>query len=258
MSQSFQADDANLPEPPLGEPPVAISEQSAEPREDDARARLLAAAGPVFARQGFDRATIREICGEAGVNIASVGYYFGDKLGLYREVFRSIRKQCHETYQLTDTVALSPRQELYELVRHLLSRMFARDDTGWESQLMMREMDNPTDVFTEMVEESFRPPFDRLVSVIAALSPPQTQAHELEQLALSVVGQIVYYRVGSGVVRQLIPADRLQERFTLETLARHIAGVTVAAAEGGLAVTRAAQFEDSVPSRTTSDAHHSV
>lgn len=216
-------------------PSVAI------PKEDDVRARLLAAAGPVFAKHGFDRATVREICGQAGVNIASVGYYFGDKFGLYREVFRMIRGQCHDDSPGTPTDAAGreltdPREHIYVLIYHLLSRMLARDDSGWESQLMMREMNHPTAVFAEMVEESFRPHFERMLKMIAALSPAETPVHSLEQLALSVVGQCLYYRVGSGVVKRLIPAERLAAEFTVQSLARHIAAVTIAAAEGGLAM----------------------
>jgi len=220
------------------EKPTGIA---AVPKEDDARARLLAAAGPVFAKHGFDRATVREICGNAGVNIASVGYYFGDKFGLYREVFRMIRGQCHDEVPDSPTDAAGhaitdPRQQIYGLIYHLLSRMLARDDSGWESQLMMREMNHPTAVFAEMVEESFRPHFERMLKMIAALSPPETPVHSLEQLALSVVGQCLYYRVGSGVVKRLIPAERLAADFTVQSLAQHIAAVTIAAAEGGLAM----------------------
>lgn len=224
-----------------GKAPEKPGVNSAAPREDDARARLLAAAGPVFAKHGFDRATVREICGKAGVNIASVGYYFGDKFGLYREVFRMIRGQCHDDVpdSLTDVDGreiTDPRQHLYTLIYHLLSRMLARDDSGWESQLMMREMNHPTAVFAEMVEESFRPHFERMMTTIAALSPVDTPVYVLEQLALSVVGQCLYYRVGSGVVKRLISPERLAADFTVQSLARHIASVTIAAAEGGLAM----------------------
>ena len=52
---------------------------------DDTRQRILAAAGPIFATEGYERATVRDICDAAGVNLASVNYYFGEKERLYIE-----------------------------------------------------------------------------------------------------------------------------------------------------------------------------
>src|SRR5438445_3526019 len=59
-----------------------------EPEPDDARTKLLRAAVHVFAERGYEGATVREICREAGVNVALVNYHFGDKLELYVEVIR--------------------------------------------------------------------------------------------------------------------------------------------------------------------------
>lgn len=195
---------------------------------------MLAAAGPVFARRGFDRATVREICGLAGVNVAAVAYYFGDKLGLYREVFRQIRQRCQDDVLDTSVIVGDPRQALYLQVRHLLSRVLARDDSGWESQLMMREMNQPTAVFDEMVKESIRPQFERLIETLSLLSPPATPLPVLQRLVLSLVGQCLYYRIGAGVVKRLIPADRMASDFDIDSLAKHITAVTLAAAENGL------------------------
>src|SRR6266700_948668 len=55
---------------------------------DATRARLIEAAGEVFADHGYQSATVREICARAGANIAAVNYYFGDKLALYVAVLR--------------------------------------------------------------------------------------------------------------------------------------------------------------------------
>jgi AcrR family transcriptional regulator len=222
--------------PTSSTPPTThvASESDGPGREDDAKRRLLDAAGPVFAQHGFDGATVRQICRQAGVNIAAVGYYFGDKLGLYRAVFRAIRTRCHDSHAIPKPLGLSPREELHFIVSTMVGQMLSRDDSGWESQLMMREMNRPTEVFYEMVEESFRPVFDHLIRVIGQLSPPSTPVDVLEKLALSVVGQCVYYRVGSGVVRQLIPEQRRLASFDIDSLARHITAVTIAAAEQAL------------------------
>lgn len=56
--------------------------------EASTRARILAAAERLFSHQGLEKATIRGIAAEAGVNIAAVNYHFGSKEALERETFR--------------------------------------------------------------------------------------------------------------------------------------------------------------------------
>jgi len=57
-------------------------------RDLETRARLLKAAGRLFAERGFKKVTVRDICRAARANVAAVNYHFGDKDGLYREVLQ--------------------------------------------------------------------------------------------------------------------------------------------------------------------------
>ncbi|MET9329025.1 TetR family transcriptional regulator [Tsukamurella sp. NPDC003166] len=51
-----------------------------------AKADILEAARVRFGESGYDRTTIRAIAADAGVDVALVSYYFGNKAGLFREV----------------------------------------------------------------------------------------------------------------------------------------------------------------------------
>src|SRR3546814_9271820 len=54
---------------------------------DGRREAILRAAEIVFADHSYEGASIRAIAAAAGVNPALIGYYFGAKNALYREIF---------------------------------------------------------------------------------------------------------------------------------------------------------------------------
>ncbi|HET7300377.1 MAG TPA: TetR/AcrR family transcriptional regulator [Oleiagrimonas sp.] len=58
------------------------------PSNFSTKERILDAAEELFARRGFDGASLRQVTSSAGVNLASVNYHFGSKEKLIEEVFR--------------------------------------------------------------------------------------------------------------------------------------------------------------------------
>lgn len=60
----------------------------AEVRNTDTRERILDAAERLFMAHGYDGTSMRQITGEASVNLAAVNYHFGSKESLIQEVFR--------------------------------------------------------------------------------------------------------------------------------------------------------------------------
>ncbi|MGI9474750.1 MAG: CerR family C-terminal domain-containing protein [Rubripirellula sp.] len=205
--------------------------RNAGEKEANTRSRLLAAAGPVFANRGFDGATVREICAAAEVNIALVGYHFGDKMGLYRQVVQNIRDSRAKRFPAPDTEGESPQKTLFKLVQTLLARMLTPEELDWETRILLREMQSPTPVFESIVQEFFRPLFEQLVDTLQELVGDEACRHTLEQLAFSTVGQCLYYRVGTGVVQILIPAQRREGHYDINSLGRHITAVMLAATE---------------------------
>lgn len=67
----------------------------------DVKERLLKAGLKIFAEKGYNGSTFRDICDEAGSNIASINYYFNDKPGFYfavrdyaRDLMRDKMEHC--------------------------------------------------------------------------------------------------------------------------------------------------------------------
>ena len=60
----------------------------ADVRNNDTRERILDAAEHLFMAHGYEGTSMRQITGEAGVNLAAVNYHFGSKESLMQKVFR--------------------------------------------------------------------------------------------------------------------------------------------------------------------------
>lgn len=88
---------------------------------DATRARILDAAAVVFAREGFDGASTRAIAAEAGVNIATMAWHFGDKQGLYDAVLDRI----YEKLLMADLDLGSLDGGTGDRVRTLVARLYA-------------------------------------------------------------------------------------------------------------------------------------
>jgi TetR/AcrR family transcriptional regulator, regulator of cefoperazone and chloramphenicol sensitivity len=73
--------------PTVGAVPVTEHTRAARHDGEASRARLLRSGLQLFAQQGYAKTSTRELAEHAGVNVASISYYFGDKAGLYRAVF---------------------------------------------------------------------------------------------------------------------------------------------------------------------------
>ncbi len=107
-----------------------------DPSLPDTRERILEAAAPLFATEGFAGASTRAIAQAAGVNIATLAYHFGDKQGLYAAL-------VDRTYARLATVELpggeehDPDARLRVLVKAMYR--FARAHQG-ELRVLLRHV----------------------------------------------------------------------------------------------------------------------
>jgi AcrR family transcriptional regulator len=191
---------------------------------DEPRERLLLAAGREFAERGYDAATVRDICAAAGVNVAAVNYYFGDKQRLYIESVKHAHEERVRQVPLPEWPAGTPAaRKLHDFVDNLLERMLGLGQPPWQVQLMMREL----------VEDFIRPHFAVLVAVLDELAGGRLAEAELRRVGMSIVGQCFLYRAAGDVVAMLVPPDELESLHAPARLADHVTRYALAALGAG-------------------------
>jgi len=204
---------------------------------DDPRERILLAAGREFAKRGYDAATVRDICAAAGVNVAAVNYYFGDKHRLYIESVKHAHEERLRQVPQPEWAPGTPAADkLRDFVGNLLERMLGDGQAAWQVKLMMREVLHPTEACRELVEDYIRPHFGVLLGVLDELVAGGLPPSELRRVGLSIIGQCFLYRAAGEVVAMLVPADEIKAFHTPPAIADHVTRFALAAVGAGPAL----------------------
>ena len=170
----------------------------------EARARLLNAALRLFAEKGFANTSTRELATAAGVNIAAISYYFGDKAGLYRAAYTEPMGSCSDR-AVFDATTVSLEDALRMMFSQIIEPMKLGDLVQLCTRLHFREMLEPTGLWAEEIDNGIRPAQMVLVLVLCkhlGLTEPDDDVH---RLAFSIVGLAIHLFVGRDVVQAIQP-----------------------------------------------------
>ena len=166
-----------------------------------ARARLLHAALLLFAENGFAKASIRDIAQAAGVNPASISYYFGDKNGLYRAAFTEPMGSPIAVDAWPDT--LPAFIEL--LIQSFMQPLHEGDLVELCMRLHFREMLDPTGLWQQELECEIKPAHAALVGLLCKEFGLKTADDDVHRLAMAITALALQYYVGRDVVQAVRP-----------------------------------------------------
>jgi AcrR family transcriptional regulator len=196
------------------------------------RERVLQAAFEVFAEQGFKKTTVRDICCQADVNVASVNYYFGSKQELYEEVCRhscGAAGEAPRVFPIDQKEA--PEGKLSSFIHQFMRTVLLSGTSSLQGKIMAREMMEPTPALKIIVQEIIRPRQEQLMGIISAILRDTGDDALLRRCCFSIVGQCLYYRFARVVAQELQPNIEFNEK-TVAEIAQHITLFTVQALRG--------------------------
>ncbi len=190
--------------------------------ETDTATRLLEAAAGIFAAQGYENASVRDICAAARVNVAAVNYHFGDKLGLYTAVLKNAMLANTDTTLLNEFEhGASPETLLRLQISGMLREAYGRSAASVHIRLMMQELANPSTALDRVVDEVIRPRYALLRQSIGALVHLPPEHDKVRLCAHSIIGQVVHYVHAMPVISRIWPGLELTPE-RIEEISGHI------------------------------------
>ena len=180
-----------------------------ENREDLTKERILDAAEALFAQKGYRAVSVREITSTAKCNLAAVNYHFGNKENLYLEVFRSrwVPRAARVRESFRKGVASQTSLSLPTVVR-ALAQAFVEGPLSDEerlrhSQLMTREMTQPTKAFELVAQEVIEPFFKDVGEKLSSVLSDEMGQEQMLLNIFSIFAMVLYFNFARVAVSRL-------------------------------------------------------
>jgi AcrR family transcriptional regulator len=194
-----------VPLPAKPNPSAGAGDSTSGKEPDPARARLLRAGLRLFAHHGFAATSTRELALAAGVNVAAISYYFGDKAGLYRAVFFEPLGEFADGIASLAATPVPLEDALRLFYAHFVEPLTLGEDGRHCVKLRMREMIEPTGLWDQEVNEGIRPMHEAMLALLCrhlGLDQPDDELHRLV-ICLSALG--VHLHLGRDVTDAVAP-----------------------------------------------------
>lgn len=167
---------------------MAAQESSpAAPMNDPKAQSILSAAAKVFSEKGYHHASMRDIAKEAGTSLAGMYYYFPSK----EDMLFSIQTWCFRAVLdgLDQRIAeaADPRAQLRAFIHNHLSFFIGNVR---EMRVLSHESESLTGEYREPVQELKRAYYQRLETILRAITGADWDEHDARKHVLSVFGMV--------------------------------------------------------------------
>jgi len=175
----------------------------------DTKKRIIETAGNIFAESGFQNTTVRQICRQAGVNIAAINYHFGDKKGLYLAVLRYGKDSAFQRHPLDIMMdeTSAPQDRLKDFVSRFIGRVKEchEGEFPWVRKLIAHELFRPTEGLDMVAEEGIKPIFRTLSAIIREILGRDAAEDTVNLCCASIVSQSLFFFYAQPMIKRLFP-----------------------------------------------------
>lgn len=173
-------------------------------RGEDTRRRILERALDLFAAQGYEGASTRQIAEGAGVNLPAIQYYFGNKEGLYRAIIEDIVADTERhmagvsprVRAALDDPAATPA-ELTELLCEMLDTFVTLVTSGTQVEsrrlFFARAEVEETPGLDRLHDNGMRQIFNPCLALLSRIHGKSETDQEMTMRTMALIGQVVIF-----------------------------------------------------------------
>ncbi|MCF7790925.1 MAG: CerR family C-terminal domain-containing protein [Victivallales bacterium] len=186
--------------------------------------KILLTAAEEFAKNGYHRTTIREICESAKVNISAINYHFNSKENLYKTVVDYLfEKVLNDSIEFNFTNLKEWKTEFKKLILDYLEKVMGKSLYGsFLNRILFREMIDPSIIFYTIHKEYIQKHFSRLKKFINYISVQADSEENLNLLVYTLASQYIFYGQNKYLVSLELGDEYLNSHENLDYLAGFI------------------------------------
>ena len=178
-------------------------------KNNNTKKRILEKAEDLFAQKGYHAVSVREITQAAKCNMAAVNYHFNSKKNLYMEVFRTqwvpreLRMYESFSKELSKIEPHSPDLVIQVLASAYLEGPLTTEELKRHRQLIIREINNPTEVFEFVADHTMRPLYRILQQHLKPFFPEHSNEESFTLDILSIFGILLYFNYSRPMITHI-------------------------------------------------------
>lgn len=185
---------------------TAVSTSDSLPRRGAAD-RIVHAARTLFAENGYDGVSIRDVADRAHVSKANVFHHFRNKMGLYKAVLGESSNMFEEVVEVLRECGQPPHARLELFIRENLALMLR--DPHSVNLFMRQMMSTPDNAQRALAEANVVDGFRKLIGNLESLQAEHRLVEDVDPtvLAMTIIGaNFIFFRLRSVV-------DQISDRF---------------------------------------------
>ena len=173
------------------------------------RAKIIEAAGQLFAEKGLHGVTVRDIAKKADTHLSALNYHFRGKDALYQEVLlHACKSALLSPDERTYLESLDPEEALFLFVKETIKLYAKQPVFNWQLAIINREFWEPSPVFEEVVQEFFKPETDFIFRIIGRITDRPAESHEVRFAAIGLLGLLTFYGYYDRYIDAVTPGLR--------------------------------------------------